>query len=80
MPRVMIREKDYMVHDFGRWFLAELRRKGLTQNDAAKWLGVTQQCISRKVKEGSFSIRDLITIFEKLGTNREEIGCLLKKR
>ena len=37
----------------------EMKRKKITQQAAADFLGVTQGMFSRKIKDGSFTIREL---------------------
>lgn len=78
MPRVSIKKKDYKVTDFKRWLIGEMGVRGIRQKDIGEWLGISQPAVCNKMKNGEFSLKELITIFEKFGTSEEQIGKLLK--
>lgn len=78
MPRVSIKKKDYKVTDFKRWLIGEMGVRGIRQKDIGEWLGISQPAVCNKMKKGEFSLKELITIFEKFGTSEEQIGKLLK--
>lgn len=78
MPRVSIKKKDYKVTDFMRWLIGEMGVRGIRQKDIGEWLGISQPAVCNKMKKCEFSLKELITIFEKFGTSEEQIGKLLK--
>jgi len=78
VPRVSINKKDYIVKDFRRWLIGEIKVQGYKQSEVAEWLGISQQAVSAKLKSGSFSLKELLILFEKLNTEQETIGKLLK--
>lgn len=78
MPRVAIKKKDYIVTDFLKWLRGEMAVRGIKQSDIAEWLGVSQQAVSIRVRRGTFSLKELLIIFENLGTSKEKIGELFK--
>lgn len=78
MPRVSIKKTDYMVKDFCKWLVGEMRSEGINQAEVAEWLGISQQAISLKIKNGNFSFKELVIVFKNLNTSPEQIGHLLK--
>lgn len=78
MPRIASKKKEYAVVDFRKWLYGELKTKGIRQADVAEWFGISQQATSVKIRTGNFDLMELLTIFEKLETDSEQIGKLLK--
>lgn len=78
MPRVAIKKKDYKIVDFRKWLIAELKIRKIRQDEVGEWLGVSQQAVSAKLRTGAFSLKEIIILFEKLDTEPEKIGSLLK--
>lgn len=78
MPRVRIKKKEYAVSDFKKWLIGEMAMQNIRQKDMAEWLGMTQQAVSLKIQKSDFSLKELIVIFDKLQTDKEQIGNLLK--
>lgn len=78
MPRITSKKKDYKLTDFRRWLIGEIKVQGYKQSEVAEWLGISQQAVSAKLKSGSFSLKELLILFEKLNTEQETIGKLLK--
>lgn len=54
----------------------EMRRNGISQQELARELGITQQALSRKFKSLCFTVKELLQIFDYLSIN-EEAGLLL---
>lgn len=77
MPRIKAKKKDYKATDFCRWLKGEMAMKDIRQKTVAEWLGTTQQTVSFKIKNGCFSLKELLILFEKLETPAEQIGKLL---
>lgn len=80
MPRVSIKAEEYAMTDFRRWLVGELKIQGITQNDIAGWIGVEQSAVSRKIKNCTFKLDELMKIFKHLNTSEEQIGKLLSIR
>lgn len=51
--------KTFEVDCLCDFLRGEMKRKKITQQAAADFLGVTQGMFSRKIKDGSFTIREL---------------------
>lgn len=77
MPRVSVNKKQYKLTDFCKWLRGELILNGNTQEDVAGWLGITQQAVSAKFKNGNFDLMDIITIFEHLDIDPSKVGKML---
>ena len=78
MPRVRIKKKDYIITDFRKWLVGEMAVQGIRQKDVAEWPGVSQPAVSNKIKNGEFTLKELLTIFERFQVTEEQIGKLLK--
>lgn len=78
MPRVRIKKKDYAVTDFRKWLIGEMAVQNIRQKDLAEWLGMSQQAVSIKIQKSDFSLKELIILFDRLQTDKEQIGNLLK--
>lgn len=79
MPRVAIKKNDYIIKDFRRWLIGELKVQGLRQADMAQWLGISQQAVSAKLKSGKFDMKELLIIFEKLNTDSETVRNIFRR-
>lgn len=78
MPRITSRRKFYKVDDLGAWIKGKMRQKGMTQEQMADALGITQPAFSYKLKSGQITYADLLTILQRLETTDEEIVHLMK--
>lgn len=67
-----------MINDLGAWITGQLYKNHATQQELAKELKITQQGLSYKLKTNSFSYGDMLTIFEFLKTEEEQIIQLMK--
>lgn len=79
MPRVAIKKNDYIIKDFRRWLIGELKIQGLRQSDMAQWFGISQQAVSVKLKSGNFDMKELLIIFEKLNTDSETVRNIFRR-
>ena len=78
MPRVNINKKKYAENDIYAFIRVQMSLRGLTQKDLSPVLGDSQQVISRKLKQHTLTITNLITLFDYFGTEEETIGKILK--
>ena len=63
---------------FTKWLKGKMASEDLFQSDVAKWLGITQPALSKKIKQGSFTLLDVKTLFKKLKATDEEILVAMK--
>ncbi len=86
MPRVDSKKKEYMIKDLPGWIAGRMHSKGLTQEDVAKELGISQVALSvrlnpKKYKNGTvkdpFSYGNLLVLFKLLDVTDEEKQRLL---
>lgn len=78
MPRVAINKKKYKVNDIGGWVSGKLFKEGKSQTDLAKELDTTQQAISYKINNNTFTYGDLLTIFEFFDVEDEELLYVMR--
>ena len=78
MPRITSKRKDYKKSDARKWIAGKLREHGITQACIANELGITQQAMAAKIKNGSFTYADLIVIFHEAKLKDEEILKFMK--
>lgn len=88
MPRVALtveQKKQYKIRDLAVWVSGRMRILGLTQQDLAKELDVTQAAVSKKLRASTYTNRnadpiscgELIILFNLLEATPEEIVRLL---
>lgn len=78
MPRIKEFKERYMVNDIGSWVAGKLMRKKMSQRVAAGELGITQQALSAKIRNNSFTYEDMIKLFKLFGTDDTEILKIMK--
>lgn len=78
MPRISLKKTEYKLKDLSAYILGEMRSQRVTQSEMAAALGMTQGNFSQKMKACTLSAKDLIKIFERLGTSPDTIGALMK--
>lgn len=78
MPRVKELKPDYMAKDIGSNIVGLMFRKGISQTNLARELGITQGGLHYKLFNNSFSYKDLLIIFRQLELTDEEIVRLMK--
>ena len=78
MPKVIINKHEYKKQNIGSWIYMWVRRSGKHLKDLAPELGVSQQGVSFKIKNNTFSYSDMLTIFDYLEVPDEEILQVMK--
>lgn len=78
MPRIRELKHQYMANDIGAWVKGQIMRKKLSQEYVADEMGITQQALSRKIRENSFKYIDLLLLFKALKVEDREIIKLMK--
>lgn len=81
MPRLAMTKEQKMAarvatkqERFTAWFLGRLKKGDISQQEAGKWLGITQQGISRKARANAFTLKDMLIIFHMLDADAEELS------
>jgi len=80
MPRVKLNRKKDMDTDLYSWIQGEYKRHKMNQSQLGKELGISQQVVSKKIKNHDLSTYQLICIFSLFDTNPETISNLLKEK
>lgn len=64
--------------EIGDYLKIKIRKAGYTQEKVAKFLYITQQALSKKLKTGKFTYEELKDLFSILNLNDTEILMLMK--
>lgn len=78
MPRIKALKTEYMANDLGAYIKGVMWRQQVKEQDMADALGITQQAMSYKIRQNSFTYKDLLIIFRELQVPDEEIVRLLR--
>lgn len=78
MPRVQALKHEYLIKDLSSYISGALWKADITQGEAAKEIGISQQTLSYRLKNNCLTTRDLIILFKLLDTDPETIVRLLK--
>ena len=77
MPKVFISEKDRMCQRLSTWIYGKLRSQGISQTVLAKEMEVSQQALSYKLRNHSFTYRDLLAVVKVFNPDETELKWLL---
>ena len=66
MPKITLDRKHRNEHLLLVYIRGAMDEQNITQSEMADYMGVTQQCLSKKFKNGSLTVTDLLKIFDKL--------------
>lgn len=69
--------KSYEITELTDFIRGELKRQRITQREAAEFLNLTQGMLSRKLKNGSLSVKELKQLRDLLNISRETIARYL---
>lgn len=69
--------KDYSVDSLCDFIRGELKRQKINQAEAAEFIGVTQGRMAQKLKDGTFTVRELKAIRILLNVEKEELSSYL---
>ena len=78
MAKSIINKKEYKVQNIGGYVLMWLHRQHKYIRELASELGISQQGLSYKISNNTFSYADLLTIFDYLAVPEEEILMVMK--
>ena len=78
MPRINTLDPyKRKVESLMDYIKGQMHRLRITQKDLAREMGVSQQTISNKFKNNSFTIRELMWLLDYLKATKEEVGELM---
>ena len=80
MSKVYLTNSSKKKNSLRHYILDEMKDQKFTQSDMGRYLGLTQQAFSYKVRNSSFSYTELLTIFDVLKTPNETKVDLLTCR
>lgn len=75
--RIKALRTEYVLKDLSSYILGAMRTQKINQSEMAEELSMTQGNFSQKLKNKTLTARELIIIFNKLGTPAEKVGEIL---
>lgn len=66
-------KNEYSVNGLCDYIHGELKRQKIAQTEAAAFIGISQGMFSRKLKNGDISIRELKSLMQLMGVDKEQI-------
>ena len=83
MPKIYADKYEKKIFSFRRWFRGKCRMQGVTQEDLARKLDLTQSAISWKTRvkgdnQTQITYKDLLVFFKELNATDEEILYFMK--
>lgn len=73
MPRVYLSEEERLLAKLTSWVYGEMKIQGLSQRQLAEEMNVSQQLLSYKLKNQSFTFKDFLGLVKALKPDTEEI-------
>ena len=77
MPKVFLNEQDRASHRLASWVQGEMKIRRISQSAMADERGITQQALSNKFREESFSFKDFFCFVQNLGPDDEALHYIL---
>lgn len=78
MPKVYLKRKEYKVSEFTKWVYGSMKLANENQTDIGILLGITQQGLSYKLKHGTFTLYETITLLAHFNATDKEIIHIMK--
>ena len=76
MPKVHVTKVDRQRDRLAAYVHSNLKIKGLHQHDLAKYMGISQQALSQKIRRKSFHFEDYVQIVNYFGADEYELRRL----
>lgn len=73
MPKVYLSEQDRLCSKLSRYVYGEMRIRRITQKEMAEKMNITQQSLSRKLKEESFDFSDFLFFVKEFKPSQKEL-------
>ena len=80
MPKVYLTKQDKLNNRLTVLIYGRMKVKRITQTQMGEYLGITQQGFSKKLKRANFSYQELVSIFEILEIQDDDILSVLRER
>ena len=77
MPKVYLSENQRLSSRLASWVYGEMKLQRISQSAMAKEMDISQQALSLKLKNRSFSFTDFLTIVRVLQPDSKELDHLL---
>ena len=80
MPKAYITKQQQMNNRLVSLIYGTMKVQHVTQRQMADKLGISQQAYAKKLKNSQFTFVDLVTIFEELNMQDEEILSVMREK
>lgn len=80
MPKVYISREQRQKAHLAAWLYGNMKTCHVTQEQLAERIGVSQQGLSKKIKEQRFTYSDLLVIFDTFKPDSDEMYRLFGLR
>ena len=77
MPRIYLTEQDKLNNRMAAWIYGQLKVQNISQAMLAKERGISQQAISRKLRQKRFDFEDLCCFVRLFEPDADELKQLL---
>ena len=77
MPKTYLTKQEKLNNDLSAWLIGTMKVKHIRQSEAAEALGIKQQALSYKIKNGSYKFEDLVGLFQILEPDADTVMRLL---
>ena len=77
MPKVYITKQEKLNNNLSAWIYGQAKVMGVSQEQMAKAIGISQPSLNRKLKLGRFTFQDLTAVFAILEPDGEELMKLM---
>jgi len=73
MPKVYLSEQDRLCSKLSRYVYGNMRIRRITQKEMAKKMNISQQSLSRKLKNASFNYSDFLFFVKEFEPSQKEL-------
>lgn len=73
MPKVYLTEKDRLCARLAKWVYGEMRVRRISQTNLAKKMNITQQALSKKLREARFDYTDFVFFVKEFQPDNREL-------
>lgn len=80
MPKTFLSEKDRLSDRLAAWVYSQLDMRRMNQSQLAKEMDITQQALSYKLINRSFSYPDFVTIVAVFNPDPSELAWLVGRK
>lgn len=77
MPRTYITQEQRQQAKLSAWIYGQMKVRHITQTELANKMGITQQGLSKKLRQHTFSYSDVLLFVKVFEPDQKELSMLL---